>query len=274
MVPCRKLPIVFCLIFTFTTATHSYANEAKCNLNTGDKVVFQEVAVLFDELSLFPVEKGEFETTGQFEKRKKLASSKVDLEEVHFLEGTYDINQVTYDADNEEFVLTKYAWSNIGVDWDAVFPENSIIGRLSILGFGLRREQSQSRTYQASNALGVSVTVAVIERLTYAVFDRRGTKGKIPWKYDLLVPVKNHNAPAIRLPSPPDQARNLKNSMRVGVAVRLKPPFVARGSTHYDPSIELRIELFATTNVIFADILCAIITNDNGTVLKIVETAY
>ncbi len=247
---------------------------------TGDSVTFRKVQEVY--ASMADLTKGEFETTAQFEARKAEAMAAADFHQPVLLEGQYDPGQVEYDADNQVFVMKTYAWDNMGIGWDEVFGFRNPyrIGPLSsfapVQGVGLAQDEKVVRSYRASNSFGTEVTVGVVERTVYGVFDRplprkpgSGLNASKPeWNYQLTT--GEYNSPTVVIPVPLQHAAEMKNKMRVGVMVRPKEPFTATGERHWLPKIHRPTETNQTTNLIVADILCAVITDQDGVVLKTV----
>ncbi len=243
----------------------------------GDAVTFGNVREVYASMARLDLAKGEFETTAQFEARKAKAMAAADFHQPVLLEGKYDPGQVEYDADNQVFVMKTYAWDNMGVGWEDVFGfRNSYgIGPLSsitpLLGVGLAQDEKIVRSYRASNSFGTEVTVHVTERTIYGVFDSPLPKSQSRnsgWLHELMT--GEYDSPAVMVPVPLQRAAEMKNKMRVGVLVRPKEPFTATGARHWSPKINRPREINETTNLIVADILCAVITDQDGLVLKTV----
>ena len=133
------------------------------------------------------------------------------------------------------------------------------------------------RSYRASNAFGVEVTVRVLEGTVYGVFDKplplkprsSHEASRAEWAHEITT--GEYSSPAVVLPIPLQRAAELKERMRVGVMVRPKEPFTVTGGDHKQPDIEFKTERKTEINLIVADILCAVITNQNGVVLKTVS---
>ena len=280
---------ILALILLAVLAVPAFAEQpAECPV-VGDAVTFRDVTEVYASMAAslagsHPWTKGEFETTAQFEARKAKAMAAADFHQPVLLEGKYDPGQVEYDADNQVFVMKTYAWDNMGVSWDKVFGFHNPYGikPLSnidpVQGLGLAQDEKIVRSYRASNpfGFGAEVTMHVIERTIYGVFDSllplkpgSGLDASRPkWNHELTT--GEYDSPAIVVPVLLQRAAKLKNKMRVGVLVRPKEPFTATGEQHWSPKVYRPTEINETITLIMADILCAVITDQDGIVLKTV----
>lgn len=243
-------------------AVQAFAEQpAECPV-VEDAVTFRNVREVY--ASMAGLTKGEFETTAQFEARKAKTVAAADFYQPVLLEGKYDPGQVEYDADNQVFIMKTYAWDNMGVGWNEVFGVRNPyrIGPLSrfapVLGVGLAQDEKIVRSSRES-----------IDRTVYGVFDSplpikpgfRSKASRPKWNHELTT--GEYDSPAVVVSVPLRRAAEMKNKMRVGVMVRPKEPFTAAGKQHWRRVDE-------TINLIVADILCAVITNQDGIVLKTV----
>ena len=160
--------------------------------------------------------------------------------------------------------MKTYAWDNMGVGWNEVFGVRNPyrIGPLSrfapVLGVRLAQDEKIVRSSRES-----------IDRTVYGVFDSplpiklgfRSKASRPKWTHELTT--GEYDSPAVVVSVPLRRAAGMKNKMRVGVMVCPKEPFTAAGKQHWRRVDE-------TINLIVADILCAVITNQDGIVLKTV----
>ncbi len=254
----------------------------------GDVVTFRNVEEVYASMSTASaaitesdLTKGEFETTAQFEARKAramaaamAAMAAADLRRPVLLGGIYTPRYAEYDADNERFIIRTDAWDNGFIRWRYVLcggvlscefepePRRGLGNRAVVMA----ADQKDGGSYRASNAFGAEVTVRVTRSTEYGVFDEplRGEyeASEPEWAHELTM--GEDDRPAVVLPVPLQHAPELKDTMRVGVLVRPKEPFTARG--FYSISSEYGI----TAHIIVADILCAVITDRDRGVLKTV----
>ncbi len=259
-------------MFAVQGITANILKAAECPA-TGDSVTFRDVQEVYASMtgSIPPANltKDEFETTAQFEarlveERQARAVAAAPFSQAMLLEGIYDPRYVEYDADNEIFVMEHYAWDNHPVASYAVFGSGNPygIGPLSSLdpvqAMGLTTKRARSRRASKN----------VIERVNYGVFDSplpKNQSRELKWVHELRT--GKDRTPVVRVPVPLQRAAKLKEQMRIGVVVRPKEPFTAtdRILSEMDTT-----EINTATNLIVADILCAVITDQDGVVLKTV----
>ena len=277
------LTLMLLSMFAVQAFAANILKAAECPA-TGDTVTFRNVREVYtsmtSSLTTADLTKGEFETTAQFKARKAKAIATADFLQPVLLEGTYESYYAKYDADKQRFVVETQAWDNMNVAWDEVFePRNDygiepLYNFYTVRGVGLVEDREPMRSYRASNAFGVEVTVSKSEVTQYGVFDKLLSREaislsgerRLEWAHDITI--DEYNNPAVILPIPLQRAAEIKDKMRVGVMVQPKEPFTATGWDHMPPKIDLRIEINTKINVVMADILCAVIADQDGVVLK------
>ena len=217
----------------------------------GDIVTFRNAVEVYASMAtsvtISDITKGEFETTPQFEVRKAKAIAAANFPKTMLLEGTYNADFAKYDADNQHFVIRTGAWDGMYVSWNLVFN----IGNPYGIGPLFSSDQAQ----------GIGLVKGGYRRPDYGVFDR-----KLPFRWSSLEARRQEWAHeittgynnAIVLPIPIQRAPELKDKIRVGVMARPKEPFTATNGI--------------SLNLIVADILCAVITDQDGVVLKTIAT--
>ena len=99
-------------LLTVLIASTASVAHAQCPLLIGDKVTVESPESAWTALQSNTLEKGEFETTAQFEARK--ASSNISSIDTAIIQTTVDRDEIKYDADNGQFTIVTYAWDNIG----------------------------------------------------------------------------------------------------------------------------------------------------------------
>ena len=246
---------------------------AVCTHAVGDVVKILPPGIVAEKMSNYAIVKDEFESTEEFNARKKTAMEQAPSERI-IVEATYDPEYVHYDADAEKFSIEVYAWSNIGGGFRHSVPSGG--GGHSI---GLQVEQKITGSYKVSNAYGKEVEVVKSLINVYGIFDRqRKTNGANTWVFDFKesgnYADETNKAAGIFLPTPRSQAKTLKTDMRFGVEFTPKEPFLFLGETHFKPTVKTPQEAITKISSIVGNIECAILTDAKGTVLKVVETAY
>tara|TARA_R110002073_G_scaffold333744_1_gene521828 strand:- start:94 stop:894 length:801 start_codon:yes stop_codon:yes gene_type:complete len=265
----------------FSGALALGANQ--CTINIGDSINFESLASLVESFNSTNIEQDEFETTEEFEQRKRSTLNKEILEDNLLLKATYSSEHANYNADTEQFNIQSFAWTNLGVGWDRVFPrfnEYKIEANFwSNHAAGLARTDEVIGSYTGTNAFGNSVDVTKYQSTIYGVFDRMSAKsvvtmeaGKKTWKMDFID--NENNREVIRIDVPRERARFLKENMQVGILVQPKPPYLVVTEDTKKPTRDYPAEIETTTYAFVADIICAIITDENGIVLRTVDVDY
>ena len=248
----------------------------ECAEATGQIVTLQAPEKVWKNLEGQQTTKSEFETSAQFAARTRETTRRASRRLA--VEGTYDPGQVMYNADAQEFTVAVYAWDNLadGVD--------RVEGRLNrqvlpsrwddMASIGLKEREYEDGEYVGQNAFGATARVTKIQRERYSVYDQV-LPSKKEWRTETTRTDSSHGVsiqvPAVRLRANVDNARALKKNMRVGVIIRPKAPFVATTEKHWSARIDNPREVREITHIIIADLLCAVLTDETGQVLKMVD---
>ncbi len=255
---------------------------ATCTHAVGDFVKILSPAVVVEQMSKYALVKDEFETTEEFNARKATLGQFPNRTMI--VEASYDPEHVHYDADNERFLIGKWAWSNIGGYFKDSVPSLNRYGYY-LQAIGLQWKEKVTGTVLASNAFGKEVEVVKILRTVYGIFDKEikedytnfTTAEKI-WAFDFKESGSysdgNHKRGGIFLPAPRAQAKTLKTGMRFGIEFTPKEPFLFQGEGYHEPTIDSPTEIVAEVSSIVGDIECVLVTDAKGTVLKVVETLH
>ncbi len=252
---------------------------ATCTHAVGDVVKILPPATVAEQMSSYAVVKDEFESTEEFNARKKVALQKISNGTI-IVETTYNPEYAHYDADMEIFLIEPYAWSNINGRFDRSIP--SVSSRDSATGnlhaVGLQNEEKIIDTYKGSNNYGKEVEVVKILRNVYGLFDEKYKRGKDTWVTDVKESFDyldgSRTAEGVFLPTPKKKAKTLKTRMRFGIEFTPKEPFLFRGKDHSKPTTDRPTEIIIEVSTIAADLECLVITDAKGTVLKVVEVGY
>jgi hypothetical protein len=73
---------------------------------------------------------------------------------------------------------------------------------------------------------------------------------------------------------PIEKAKRIKDSLQVGIGFRPKTPFTSEGSYSMEPTLEDPTDAKDYIHVLFGDLLCAVVADSTGRVLKTVNVAY
>ena len=276
-----NLPMMMLPLALFLSAPIAEAQD-RCPITPGSTVQFTSGSSLYQSLEAAAPEQGEFETTAAYQARVSVAQQKLELNKTVVLEGIYDPDQVTYDADAQTFTISAYAWDNKGLGLKYVFRSGNPYGIEMKYAFkshamALDSKEETLGTYEASNAYGAATIVERIHRTDFGVFDRpaieyRNSRYQPDW--ETTHKTGELQAPAIVLNVPINEAPDIKRTMRVGVLVQPKPPYVATGTYSSEPTITNPRDEIVDTNLIVGDMLCAVLSDSEGRVLKTIETAY
>lgn len=259
--------------------------DQRCSIQAGDLIEFQQANTFYAQLREGVEPKGEFETTKAYATRLASAKEENQTNQPVIIEGIYDPEKVTYDADREVFMVEAAAWDNTIEDVVPLFgySSNSGIGMDTDSNYavGLLREDIETGSYMASNAYGASTLVKRYESVTYSVFDLPTNSGAKPDFGATLLLDRQHTQWArgvgkqeLLLPIPTDRAPEFRDNIRVGVLVSPKAPFFKEGTVKVPPTIRNPVEADLTTKAILADIECAILADQSGRVLTTILPGY
>ena len=248
----------------------------ECAEVTGQTITLQAPEEVWKSLEGQSTTKSEFETSAQFAARTRettrWASRRLAVE------GTYDPDQVVYNADAQEFTVGVSAWDNLA---DGVDTVGGRLNRQALpsrwddkASIGLKEMEYPEGEYVGQNAFGATARVAIIRRERYSVYDRVIPRKK-EWRTETTRTYSFHGKsmeiPAVTLRANLESARALKKNMRVAVIVRPKAPYVATTEKHWSATIDRPTEIRETTRIIIADLLCAVLIDESGQVLKMID---
>lgn len=261
--------------------------SAECPIVTGETVEMQSYEETFFSLPSGNIEKGEFETTAEFNSR--IAS--MQSSESMIVEGYANDYYLKYEADDGRFVFSR-KFFDYDADW--VFMKNAIPEELLN---GVRRPFDGQVTGVKLNP--ETFTKSKSGFVYHLIFDEvhsksfRGDSDKsLEWEFDkksYRMEGSSRKEQVSFLSMPIEQARSLKDGIRVGFAITPKPPYSSDHSETRtsDPSVSVtkrgsgehtRYEAYYSdggslsleSSIIFADINCAFVADESGKVLKII----
>lgn len=264
---------------------HSYC---QCGISVGDTAIFNDPAGTHNWIQKKNLIKDEFETTATFEKR--VAEAEQVFSKPILIRGTYDREYTKYDADNSRIVMETGAWAkklsyefflydelkeavNESVDLqspllDAFFSISLESGARqasrSVHGTVLFSKEKVTGNFIGSDNSGNSVQVTQVSKISYALLDRaQNSQNEKTWKNN-----------EIKFNIPVEEAKRVISKLQVGIMASVKKPFTkgvnrVKEATFADPT-----EVTESYHTIFADMVCAVIADDKGRVLKTVATTY
>ncbi len=256
----KRLPIALVLGFIQLAMFPSVA-FATCTHAVGDVVKMLSPEVVAEQMSKVILVKDEYETTAEFNARQKAALGQIP-------NGTIIvevINKVraTYNADNEKLSIEIPSWWNIIGSFSHSVPSVTIGESSKTHAIGLKIEGKITGEYPASNAYGKEVGVTKYIRNIYGIFDRKSKGHESTWVSRYFI-----------IQVPRSQAKTLKSELRFGIEFTPKEPFIFKGGNYIKPTIDDPREILEQISSISGDLECLVATDANGTVLKVVKTAY
>ena len=249
-----------------------------CTGMVGQTIELQAPEQVWKRLEGQQLTKDEFETSAQFAARMR--QGRQEANRIIAVEGTYDPEYVAYNADTEEFTVAVYAWDNLadGID--------TIGGRLNrqVLpsrwdakaSIGLKETEHSDGEYIGQNTFGATEKVTKVRRERYSVYDRI-LPSKTEWRTETTLKKSSYGMamdyPAVILGANIAGARAMKINMRVGAVIRPKTPYIATTGRHWGgATINDPREINETTRIIIADILCTVLTDENGRIIKTIDS--
>ena len=219
--------------------------------------------------------KGEFETTAELQGRQATAIDQLGSELI-LVKPSEGREYIAYDADRRVLKISRFALHNTGLNEMALFgpgaPYEALVrSRLSSYGVVLSQDESVVGAYEASNAFGASATVLKVRRTTKGVYDRPADIGA-----QGLFPSADTSADhiAIELPLDPMTAQRLISNVRFAYLVEPRTPYFLSAAYGFPstPTLSDPREVIEDVSVIYGDLQCAFVLDDNDTVLAATPT--
>lgn len=252
------------LVFLLLAIGHKAPAE-QCDIEVGNSVRFTTADKVYTRLSAVSLDlkKGEFETTDEYTKRIAKYS---DRDKSPILVEVTDDHLMQYDADTETFYFSLSSL-NQGLEGEmfASFEDNHARDYFN----GMITERPDHHYSSLRNS---SLRLQQQNSEEWGVYDlqkgeREMVQGKLRsghWYADTIadftLSIMEHKSAAVTFKMPRKEARTFKTNARVGVSMIPRIPFFTSG----DPE---------STRIIFADVLCAVITDGNGTIVKTILPA-
>lgn len=221
--------------------------QSTCPFEEGDQVSFESIKSVFDELRTIPADKGEFETTPEFIERRTLAIEALSIGGAKLLGRDLFPYEAKYSADDQAFKIKESALSE-DRSFDTVIVD---------LG-----------EYEASNAMGVAVTV---ERSAVTMHE---VVGEADWEFDEYEAAEfswKDDIGVLHVAADTATARTLKDQLKVGLYLSVKEPFWKTLEAYKEPTVGSPTELVAITNSVISNVHCGVVTSAEGIVLKVIK---
>ena len=164
---------IFFIAVTSFLSLISTANAEQCNSYIAQKLTLNDPVSLVDKLKNASFEKGEFETTAQYDARIEKAKAEITGDKIIPI----DINNkyVVYNADDQQFAVGAWAFPGEitlfrSMSWEDRKGIN--FGILDRVAVRVSTNEKIMDSYEASNAFGVTATVQKIRTDIISVFER------------------------------------------------------------------------------------------------------
>ena len=238
-----------------------------CQGLVGETVAFDSPERVVGFLDEADFEKGEFETSEQFEIR--LAPIREMLDGPMTLPVDLSRDYVVYDADAQEFNVRSWAFPEPQFTLTRWHDRKGInLGVLDRVAVTLRERSKTLGSYTATNAFGVAAVVAEVDKTVISAFERASSS---TLEEDLFG-VGRGGRRVMGFASPIGEARTVKESLVGGVIFHPKPPFLIKGEYHHDATIHNKRQLSEYDSVLIGDFECAFVANADGAVLAATQT--
>jgi hypothetical protein len=219
--------------------------------------------------------KGEFETTADFEARKKVATSASESP-LFISREPEDRKYFEYNADAQALGIKKYVFSNwLFEAWDAFYgvpsakPLNANVYATANLSPLTSSKEIITGSYEAQNSFGAKFNVTKVTKELEAIFERSvETRPGGPLGMEVF-PAADE-APYIigYLNLSPAEAQRLKPLLKLAYVVEPKEPYIIKNTYSLGKTtLANPIETTAKATVLIADIKCGLVTDDKNVVL-------
>ena len=255
------LPISGAVVLVFLLSAIGHKAPAKqCDIEVGNSVQFTTADKVYTGLSAMSLDlkKGEFETTVEYTKRIAKYSAR---DKGPVLVEVIDDHLMQYDADTETFYFSLSSLNQrLEGEMLASFEDNHA------------RDYFNEIINERPNHYYSSLRLQQQNSEEWGVYDlqkgeREMVQGKLRsghWYADTIadftLSIMKFKSAAVTFKIPRKEARTFKTNARVGVSMIPRIPFFTSG----DPE---------STRIIFADVLCAVITDGDGTIVKTILPA-
>lgn len=214
--------------------------------------------------------KDEFETTVQYKERLYKAFNEKNIPSEFFIEIPIERKNITFDADTKLLTFSPYIINNANVTYGSKFKSLAFGNIYSNYEYDVQisRNVKQTGSYIAQNAFGTKFEVKEQEVTYKSIFDQP-KQGYASSSLPLGIFNTDENQISV------DKIKALKSNAKAYALISLKPPYSARTiSPPEEVTITGRTASTTINEVLFADIKCFIITdeNNNGIISSILNT--
>jgi hypothetical protein len=249
------------------TSVSDAAAQSACHASESLKGEAVSAAELFDEFSKQSVEKGEFETTAQFEARKLAIGDPPPV----LVRVDVAVDRYTYDADQQAFQLFIPT-----LEPSTLYRSDfRLRGMKEVLGdyqngnpvhMKLRDDDISEREYEATNAYGATTLVTEKNSEEYVVFDNKGRR-QMATGDNLFEVRKKYETAHLIIPVPLDRAPEVKSQLTMVALIDPHAPLTAEADYRISPTREYPRDIRTHYKILFADIQCVGVLDGDGTLL-------
>lgn len=215
------------------------------------------------------LEKGEFESTAQFEQRKAAnrATGPVLV--------SVDIapEAVSYDADRQAFFIYMGQLESTEMYFDDYWRPDEIKKLIGTLGhnppMSIKASETvvQTDSYTASNAFGATTTVSVQDRTYGILFEERGGSGFSRPQFNIFDKRGGKGLITIDVPVPAERAPELKGKIQFVALAEPKAPYAITFENHESAKIDRPRDETSIFQIVIADIQCFAARGPDGNIL-------
>ena len=265
----RTLTILACL---FACSGPTSALAQSCESWVGQEAELATFDTVVEQLRTAPLERGEYETTAEFEQRQSRSAASIPDRIV--IQGIFDPKHVTYDADAASLRVSAFALRNLNTDYSRVFGFGTAFdgkvdyGAYSNVDVVVFQSETATGTYTASNAYGAYRTVTEITRVQKAIFDREAVGFS---DEPFVSQAKGSDANIGTVPMSVPETKAIKATGKVAYVASPKWPYYATGIKTWDPTISRPTDVTNHIEVIVADLQCALLLSANNFVIAAFE---
>jgi hypothetical protein len=241
------------------------AQAAVCE--KGAVPVLSDFDAVYRALEKIPSYKDEFETSEAFATRR--AASLSLLPKVVAIE--FPVGELRYDADAQQFWV---GTRDIGDGQAVPYYFNSDVSNVNQNLDIAWMTTEYVGDYEATNAFGVRKLVRT-SNIDYRVLFERKIDERLQENPTLFLAAASRRDDFDRLmkiPMGTEEARKAQGNFRGAAVVRIQPPYNDSSNGRQAPTVDSPTDTFISARVVFADILCVVILDENGVVLVASDT--
>ena len=246
-------------------AAKASASSPACSYKIGDQATFTTpddyLVVAKANQQGLGVEKGEFETTQDYNKRLFAAQKSLAIKPV-LLQHPADYDKpdsgVTYLADEQQFRFFVGAFIGTLTGFDYRELDKVV----------LQETETSKDTYVATNAYGNEALVQRSVSDVIAIKSWNTFPKSIYWK----LPMKDgEEGYGVYIPVPIEQAKTFRVGLKAGIEFLPKPPYLSTDTDRVRPKMDWPIDITYNLQQFDGVVLCAVIADKDGEVVKTVQ---